>query len=422
MHIEVVGDTLCALVSAGALASIGHQVFLKLPEGGVREKLFNAEEAYTESGLQALLDQQLLEGRLIYHTLEDVGVDLVDAAFLALEPYQYYIGTSYLQNLYKKQQNCLVVNQSSFPIGSSESLLQLFPSYTMVAMPEMMQEGVAIQSFTRPDYYILGCQNGEGADLLKEILRPFNRRKDIFLLMSLREAEFTKLAISGMLATRVSFMNDMANVADALGVDIERVRVGMGSDPRIGEAYLYPGCGFGGRSFSRDVVSLAGTITNADQTSQFLEYVLTSNEQQKEVLFRKLWRYYQCDLKGKIVAIWGAAFKPNTDKIDNAPVLRLLDSLWAQGVTVQIHDPKALPALKRYVGEHSQLVVCEEPYQAAQGAHALCIVTEWKQYWSPDYKRLKSLMTHPLILDGRNIYDPSYVKSQGFIYQGVGRG
>src|SRR5690606_1503668 len=257
--------------------------------------------------------------------------------------------------------------------------------------------------------------------LVAEILRPFNRRRDAIMSMRPREAEFTKLAINGMLATRLSYMNDMANLADSLDVDIERVRQGMGADKRIGEAYLYPGCGFGGLSFSRDVMSLASTLQHSGLQAQLIEEVLQINERQKEALFRKLWQYYDNQLSGRKVAIWGAAFKPESSRIDNAPVLKLITALWAQGAQVHVHDPRALPALAEWAGERDDLVLHDDPYEAAAGVDALMLVTEWKSYWSPGFKRLKAEMRESLLRYGRKLWVPSFVKRAGVTYFGIGR-
>lgn len=254
-----------------------------------------------------------------------------------------------------------------------------------------------------------------------DLLRPFFPLSQQYLFMPILDAEFTKLSISGMLATRISYMNDLAQVAEKLHIDIENVRLGLGADSRIGSSYLQPGVGFGGDNFSRDILTLSETMSSSGTNSRLLQQVWEINEQQKEILFRKLWNYYCCDLQGKTVAIWGAAFKENTSSTINSPVHTMLEALWAQQVTVKLHDPAALPDLENYYGKREDLILCRNPYEAVQDAHALCLMTAWKAYWSPDYSRLKQLMAHPIILDGRNIYDPAYVRAQGFAYEGVGR-
>jgi UDPglucose 6-dehydrogenase len=423
MKIHVYGDNLCALVSAALFASVGHDVWLCLPEGRVRQTLLAGNEAYPEPRLQGLLDQQQKEQRLFYTTLDEPVADNLEAVFLAFAPRDFALAQQIVQNLGQYEQQLLVINQSTFAVGCSASLASsLSAQQSLVYVPDFMQEGMAIESMARPSKIILGMDDARAESRVREIFRPFNRLKDHFLKMSLREAEFTKLAVSGMLATRISFMNDLSNVADVLGVDIEQVRVGMGSDKRIGEAYLYPGCGFGGQSFSEDVMNLAQTVSGVGIKSKLLQQVLQINEDQKEVLFRKLWRYFDCDLSNKTIGIWGAAYKPNTNKIDNAPTLKILEALWAQGATVKLHDPVALEKITQHYGQHEQLILCQSQYEAANGVDALMLVTEWKQYWNPNFRLLKQSMNHPLILDGRNIYNPYYLKELGFEYVGIGRG
>ncbi|MCC1496267.1 UDP-glucose/GDP-mannose dehydrogenase family protein [Alcanivorax sp. 1008] len=429
MHLDVYGDTLTALVTAAALSSTGHQVTLRVPAGQVADDLNAYRMPYQEPGLELMLDQQQKAGRLCTGSAEDMPEDCVEGVFLALSPAAQSFAESLIDQLAARRgHSWLVVNQSNFPVGTTESLqLRLRDGVdpgvdrAVICMPEMLQEGAALQSFMRPSSILVGCDSDWAEIHIREMLRPFNRLRDVMRLLRPREAEFTKLAINGMLATRLGFMNDMASLADALHVDIEQVRMGMGADPRIGEAYLYPGCGFGGMNFSRNVMSLADTLESSGVGSELLEQVLLINERQKEVLFRKLWQHYHTELNGKTVTLWGAAFKPGTGRIDNAPALKLMEALWAQGVTVRVHDPKALPTLLAHYGERADLVLCDDPYEAARGADALMLVTEWKDYWSPDYRRLRTLMAQPLLLDGRNILDPDFVRSSGFVYYGIGR-
>ncbi|MCH8545008.1 MAG: nucleotide sugar dehydrogenase [Alcanivorax sp.] len=425
MHLNVYGDTLCALVTATAMASSGHQVVLRSAAGAFAEALQGGESLYREPGLAKLLKEQLDAGRLRWGALDEPPAPEVRALFMAFEQADEPVARDVLLRLAEQMAGrtapSVVINQSAFPVGTTEELQMLFPVGSVVCLPEFLQEGAAVQSFVRPARLLLGCDNERAELLVREVFRPFNRLSDHFLVMRPREAEFAKLAITGMLATRVSFMNDMANLADTLGVDIEQVRRGVGSDPRIGEAYLYPGCGFGGPGLSQNVISLSDTLAASGVGSELLTQVLRINERQKEVMFRKLWRHYDTALSGRVVAVWGAAFKPGTGRIDNAPILKLLEALWAQGVTVRVHDPEALPALRETYGARDDLILCDEPYLAAEGADALMLVTEWKAYWSPDFERLSKIMRAPLILDGRNIYDPAFVRQSGFTYYGVGR-
>jgi len=430
MELDVYGDTLCALVSAAALASSGNRVLLHVPEGHAAKQLAKGDCPFREPGLPELMAEQAQAGRLVLCTMETPPQRQGEVIWLALSPDSYELAQSVIAGLpANRAQRWVVVNQSTFPVGSSEALQETLAARAndiaadgaVVSLPDLLIEGNALQSFMRADSWLLGVEDTHARKLVTELLRPFNRRRDAVMVMRPREAEFTKLAITGMLATRLSYMNDMANLADNLQVDIERVRQGMGADKRIGDAYLYPGCGFGGLSFSRDVMSLASTLQGSGMQAQLLDEVLRINERQKEVLFRKLWQHYGTNLQGRRVAIWGAAFKPESSRIDNSPALKLIEALWAQGVQVHVHDPRALDALRDWAGERDDLVLHSNPYEAAEGVDALMLVTEWKAYWSPDLFRLKMSMAEPLLLDGRNVWDPDYIKESGFDYHGIGR-
>ena len=428
MQLVVAGSSLCAQVTAVGLASTGHEVLLYVDDKQHFSSLEQGYSLWREPGLDEFLSEQLNSGRLTV-SLDYTPTNNTQRVFLAMAPNQQDEAALLIKKLGGvPEADVLLVNQSTFPVGTTEyleALLQTSGSSTAkrfaVSLPDLMQEGSAIMGFTRPNHLLLGSASSWAEAEVREILRPFNRRRDNLMVMTPREAEFTKLAITGMLATRLSFMNDMANLADSLQVDIEKVRQGVGADQRIGEHYLYPGCGFGGLSFSRDVMSLAHSLESSGVGSDLLEEVLAINERQKELLFRKLWHYFKTDLKGRTFAIWGAAFKPDSDRIDNAPVLRLLQALWAQGAKVRLHDPKAMPALQEWAGERDDLVLSETPYDALKDADALLLVTEWKSYWTPDFEQIKAALKQPVILDGRNIYDPNYVRSLGFTYFGVGR-
>ncbi len=420
MELCVYGDTLNALVTAAALASTGHRVSLRTLNTELDAQLQLGSTPFREIELEQLLREQLDAGRLRIDASNGALPSDVTAVFYAFDESSYEIAVELTQRL-QQSTPFLIVNQSAFPVGATEAL-QALNQGAVVAMPEFVQEGAAVASFIRPNRLLLGCDDKQAELLVREIFRPFNRQKDHFQVMLPREAEFTKLAITGMLATRVSFMNDMAELADELGVDIESVRQGVGADPRIGEAYLYPGSGFGGLGLSQNVTHLAGALASKGVKSTLLEQVLEINERQKEVMFRKLWHHYQTDLQGKTVALWGVAFKPGTARIDNAPALALIEALWAQGANVKVHDPQALDMLKKHYTEpKGEITYCNDMYQAAVDADALIVVTEWKPYWSPNFQQLKTEMAQPLILDGRNIYEPSYVRASGFTYYGVGR-
>jgi UDPglucose 6-dehydrogenase len=365
---------------------------------------------------------KLSSGFLIYRDLDSIPLD-IDAYLFSFNQTQKQQVFQLLASLKQRPiiHPKLMINASTFGLHGTEHFQQILSEDDWAYLPDTIQEGNALQSLTQAKHLIVGCIETAVQKKIKELLRPFFPLEQQYLFMPILDAEFTKLSISGMLATRISYINDLAVVAEKLGIDIASVRQGMAADNRVGSAYLSPGAGFGGENFSHDILTLANTVANTGVKSQLLAQVWDINEQQKEILFRKLWNYYHGDLHGKTVAIWGASFKENTSSIQQSPIHPMLAALWAQGVTVRLHDPQALDEIESMYGQRDDLILCKDQYVAVQGVHGLCILTAWKQYWSPDFKQLIQLMSHPLILDGRNIYDPHYVKAQGFAYMGVGR-
>ncbi len=427
MRVLIHGSELAAATAAAALAWVGHRVTW-LPHADTPWTILSqADWLRREPHLLRQIEEAQASGSL--HLVEASPADATcladqEVIWLALSPEQRGEVATLLTRLAASADSGLVlVNNSTFPVGETERLEALLDGRGYaVALPDLIEEGRAWDTFTRPGRWLLGCDDPDTEERVRELLRAFNRRSEVFQRMPRRAAELTKLAINGMLATRISYMNEIAGLADSLGVDVEFVRQGMGSDSRIGYEYLYPGCGFGGPNFSRDLMRLADVQLASGRRSALLEQVLDINEHKKETLFRKLWVHFHGRLEGRTVAIWGAAFKPGTARIDHAPVLTLLRALWAQGVRVRLHDPSALPALLAEVGEHPLLEVFDgDPYQACEGADALMLVTEWKLYWNPDWPRLAALLDGSLLLDGRNIYDPDWVAAQGLHYRGIGR-
>jgi len=417
MKVAVFGQTLFSGVFAALLAECGHQVFwsmlLKKPD---IEKIYMQDEA-----VKNLLNKQQ-SSFLTYCNFHDLPLD-IDAYFFSFNPAEEKQCIEILQDIKQRpiMHPKLMINASTLGLHGTEKFAKILHEDEWVYLPDMIQEGNALHSFAGANQLIVGCASDAAQIKIKELLRPLFPRQQQYLFMPILDAEFTKLSISGMLATRISYINDLAIVAEKLGIDIDSVRQGMAADSRIGGSYLYPGAGFGGENFSHDIQTLTHTVSDIGANSQLLAQVWEINEQQKEILFRKLWNYFHGDLKGKTVAIWGAAFKAKTSSTRQSPIHAMLKALWAQGVKVQLHDPQALAEIKKIYGERPDLMYCTAQYAAVQGAHALCLLTAWKQYWSPNYAELLKSMQHPLILDGRNIYDPAYVKTQGFAYMGVGR-
>lgn len=419
MKIAVFGTTLHAGVMAALLAEYGNQIYW-CTSVTCEENI--SVLSYQDQDVNNYLNKQRKAGFLKESPFSEIPLD-IEVYLFCFSPTQIELALKTVEKLGERPivHPRLMINGSTFGLHGTEKLKQHLPKDEWVYFPDVIQEGNAINSVLNVKHVIIGVESRDASETMQELLRPFFQFSYQYLFMPILDAEFTKLSISGMLATRISYMNDLAMVAEKLGIDIANVKHGIAADTRIGAAYLSPGVGFGGENFSHDILTLSSTVSETGTKSRLLEQVWAINEQQKEILFRKLWNYYHCSLNGKIVAIWGASFKENTSNIHNSPIHILLAALWAQGVTVRLHDPQALDEIAAAYGHREDLILCTDQYEAVRDAHALCLVTAWKQYWSPDFKQLQQLMKHPLILDGRNIYDPAYVKAKGFAYEGVGR-
>ena len=433
MKVSVFGCELSGLVTAGSLAHTGNNV-MAIPVGKVKvEDLVKGILPREEPGLDQLLANEFKEGRLTFESDWEKGIMHGDVLFLSMPSWLAERAEAVIELVGQKAQgDVLVVNQSTLPIGTAdrfEAMLKLafaqrglVAKAVVVAMPEFISEGSAIADFSKPNRVVLGSGDKSATKVIKDLMRPFNNVTDQFKVMSTRAAEYTKYSVNALLATRISLVNELANNAEHFNIDMEEVRQGLGSDHRVGFNYLYPGCGFGGPSFAADVQLLVKTLQSKGYDADLLKTVLSNNEAQKEVLFRKAWRFFEQDLRGIKVAIWGLSFKPNTATVDNAPSLKTIEALVAQGAEVIAYDPKAAPAFKHYWGDRPQVTVVDEMYQALEGADALMVLTEWKSFWSPDYQKMLSLMERPVIFDGRNIYEHSVMREKGFRYFGIGRG
>ncbi len=425
MKIRIYGHDYPALVTAASLAGNGNQVTI-LPLDAPAEWVWQ-DTARKQSGLFEVMSQQLLTGQLHWATADQLAEGAQDEihvlSFIASKANAALQLVELLAPLLKHQ--AVLVTQIVHGVGRAQLYQQVLrladSSAGVVVWPEFMSEGAAMTQFTRPDRIIIGANEDWAIAMMRDLLRPYNRARDMLLVMSPSAAELTKYAINTLLALRVSAMNEFANLADRLDVDIEQVRQGIGTDPRIGFNYLYPGAGFGGPNFMADLEAVVDTFTHYGQKAQLLPAALEVNRRQQEVLFSKLWQYYRTELKGKVFALWGVSYKPETATIAEASSLRLIDALLAQGVTLKVHDPKALSALAKHYASHPQLIYCEDPYQACDASQALLIMTEWKRYWNPDFERLKQLLIDPVIFDGRNIFDPEQLGKMGFVYRAIGR-
>jgi UDPglucose 6-dehydrogenase len=326
----------------------------------------------------------------------------------------------------------IIVNKSTVPVGTAEKVKEqvnavlaerkVTVDFDVVSNPEFLKEGAAIEDFMKPDRVIIGTDNPRTTELLRMLYTPFNRSHDRIIAMDVPSAELTKYAANAMLATKISFMNEMANIAELVGADIEHVRQGIGSDHRIGFQFIYPGCGYGGSCFPKDVQALSRTAESIGYEAKVLDAVEATNYQQKEKLFEKINKFYAGDLNGKTFAIWGLSFKPRTDDMRAAPSRTLLERLIAEGATVRAYDPVAMDEARHIYGDNTGLVFCETADEAVEGANALAILTEWKNFWSPDFDNLADKLSDKAIFDGRNLYEPDAVKSFGLRYFAIGRG
>ena len=325
----------------------------------------------------------------------------------------------------------VIVNKSTVPVGTADKVRQKVKSvlgkrnvkhdFDVVSNPEFLKEGAAIDDFMKPDRIIVGTDNTKTSELLKELYAPFNRNHERVIVMDIRSAELTKYAANAMLATKISFMNELSNIAELAGADIEHVRVGIGSDPRIGYHFIYPGAGYGGSCFPKDVKALARTAHELGYDTELINSVEAVNYRQKQVLVRKITAHFGDDLAGKVFAFWGLSFKPNTDDMREAASRVVMEKLWEKGATVKAYDPKAMEETQRLYGADSRLELVNDPETACENADALVIMTEWNLFRSPDFDKLKLLLREPVIFDGRNIYSLDTVKEHGFTYYSIGR-
>jgi UDPglucose 6-dehydrogenase len=296
------------------------------------------------------------------------------------------------------------------------------PEFDVVSNPEFLKEGDAVQDFMKPDRVVIGTDNPRTTELMRALYEPFTRQHDRFIVMDIRSSELTKYAANAMLATKISFMNELANIAERVGADIEKVRVGIGSDPRIGYSFIYPGAGYGGSCFPKDVQALVRSSRGVGHEPAILAAVEDVNNRQKLVLVDKMRRHFGKELAGRTIALWGLAFKPNTDDMREAPSRAIIDLLNREGVKVRAYDPVAGPEAQRIYADQPHFTLCKNAYEAAEGSDALAIVTEWKEFRSPDFERLKKVLKSPVVFDGRNLYDPGMVSRFGLTYYAIGRG
>jgi UDPglucose 6-dehydrogenase len=440
MKVTIFGSGYVGLVTGACLAEVGNDVVCVDIDLGKIDRLNRGEVPIYEPGLDAIIKRNMAASRLRFTTDIDLGVAHGLFQFIAVGTPPDEDGSADLQYVLavarsigeRMEEYRVVVNKSTVPVGTADKVRDAIqavladrPStaeFDVVSNPEFLKEGAAIEDFMKPDRIVVGTDNPRTTELLRALYAPFNRNHDRLVCMDIRSAELTKYAANAMLATKISFMNELANLAERLGADIEKVRLGIGSDPRIGYHFIYPGCGYGGSCFPKDVKALERIARDVKYEAQLLQAVEGVNDRQKLRLYEKIKAYFTGDLKGRTFALWGLAFKPNTDDMREASSRVLMEALWAEGAAVRAFDPVAMEEAGRIYGERVDLALCESPEAALQGADALVIVTEWNVFRSPNFDFIKSQLSRPAIFDGRNLYDPQRLKGLGFDYFAIGRG
>jgi len=439
MKVTVFGSGYVGLVTGVCLAEVGNDVLCVDVDETKIENLKKGIVPIFEPGLEELVRVTLRAGRLKFTTNVFEAVEHGVFQFIAVGTppdedgaadlqYVLAVAKTIAENMMEYR---VIVNKSTVPVGTADRVKEMIEQvqdsrvvdvpYDVVSNPEFLKEGAAIEDFMKPDRIIIGTENGKATKLLKALYAPFNRNHERIITMDVRSAELTKYAANAMLATKISFMNELANLADRLGADIEQVRNGIGSDTRIGYSFIYPGCGYGGSCFPKDVKALERTAKQMGYEAELLKAVENVNDRQKQVLFTKVSGHYQGDLQGKTFAMWGLAFKPKTDDMREAPSRVILEALIAAGATVRAYDPEAMIEAKRIYGDKPGLILTETAESALLGANALLLVTEWKNFRSPDFDLIKNTLKDGVIFDGRNLYKPELLKEMGFIYYGIGR-
>ncbi len=442
MRVAIFGTGYVGLVTGTCLAEVGHQVMCVDVDAAKVEGLRKGIVPIYEPGLAPMVRANHDAGRLRFTTDAAEAVAFGDIIFIAVGTPPDEDGSADLKYVLQVaraigrhlEKPAVIVDKSTVPVGTADKVQQEIASalrergielaFEVVSNPEFLKEGDAVNDCMRPDRIVVGASSNEAIDAMRRLYAPFNRNHERMVTMDVRSAELTKYAANAMLATKISFMNEIANIAERVGADVEMVRKGIGSDPRIGWHFIYPGAGYGGSCFPKDVQALARTAGQHGYATRILGAVEAVNEAQKGHLFELMIRHYGdvAALRGKTLAVWGLAFKPNTDDMREASSRRLVTQLLDAGAHVQAYDPEAREEAQRIFGERDGLLICESAEAALEGADALAVVTEWKQFRSPDFAMLKSALADAVVFDGRNLYDPGEVEAHGLAYWGIGRG
>lgn len=440
MKVTVFGIGYVGLVQAAVLADAGHEVCCVDVDESKISGLKKGVIPIFEPGLAALVENGYESGRLLFTSKPEEGVAHSPLQFIAVgtppdedgsADTQYVLAVAKTIAEYMDESK-IIINKSTVPVGTADAVSGIVSStlaqrvsnlsFHVVSNPEFLKEGAAVTDCMRPDRIIIGSTDPDVKSVMRELYAPFNRNHDRILFMDVRSAELTKYAANCMLATKISFMNEISCIAEALGADIENVRRGIGSDERIGYHFIYAGCGYGGSCFPKDVKALTHTADQIDVDAQLLKSVESVNARQKKLLHERVERYFKGNVVGKTFAIWGLAFKPKTDDMREATSRVLIEALWQAGASVRCYDPEAMEEAQRIYGCRDDLELVGTKEAALQGADALIICTEWKAFWAPNFELIKGALTHPVIFDGRNIYEPERVESHGLEYYGIGRG
>ena len=439
MKVTVFGSGYVGLVTGACLAEVGNKVMCVDVDPAKIELLNSGGVPIFEPGLTDMVQRNREAGRLLFTTDAKEGVDFGEIQFIAVGTPPDEDGSADLQYVLAVAESIaqhmndfkIVIDKSTVPVGTGDKVSARIQEtlekrgvdigFDVVSNPEFLKEGAAIGDFMKPDRIVIGTENPRSIEAMHELYAPFNRNHERLLFMDIRSAELTKYAANAMLATKISFMNELSNIAEILDADIEKVRIGIGSDPRIGFQFIYPGCGYGGSCFPKDVQALEKTALGVGYTPELLHAVESVNLRQKELLFSKISSYFDGDLSGKTVALWGLAFKPNTDDMRAASSRTLMESLWEAGARVQAFDPIAHEEAQRIYGDRADLKICTQANDALNGADVLAVVTEWIEFRSPDFADIKRKLNFPAIFDGRNIYDPKAVNHAGLVHYSIGR-
>jgi UDPglucose 6-dehydrogenase len=443
VHVTIFGTGYVGLVTGTCFADVGNDVVcVDINEERIA-RLNDGEVPIYEPGLAEMVGRNRRAGRLSFTTNAADGVAHGEVIFIAVGTPPLPDGSSDLRAVDAVAKSIgslmtapkIVVTKSTVPVGSSEHVREIIAKalaergldlkFALVSNPEFLKEGAAIDDFMKPDRIIIGSDSPAAISRMTELFAPFNRNHGRLMVMDLRSSEFTKYAANAMLAARISFMNELANIAERVGVDIESVRIGIGSDPRIGYSFIYPGCGYGGSCFPKDVQSLVQVAAAAGYDARYLRAIEDVNNSQQRVLFEKINTFFKGRIAGKTFALWGLAFKPNTDDMRDAPSRALIEALWAAGARVRAYDPEAMHQTRLLYPaqvESGELELVDDEDRAVIGADALVICTEWRQFRSPDWAAIKAELRHPVVFDGRNIHDPRRMESEGFRYFGIGIG